>query len=719
MTAVQVLLPMALPEPYDYLTPHRDPLPPGTLVRVPLGKREVDGVVWGPAKGEVADSKLREILYVHDSPPLSEDLMDFIMWMARYVMSPPGLVLRQVLRVPAALLPPKPIMGWLASDQRPARMTAARQRVFECSTQHPPLTTQELAQRAQVSSGVISALAKEGFLTPVPLELAREVQSLHLNRTDLQLTSDQALVAQALSEAVSNKTFSTHLLDGVTGSGKTEVYFEAIDAALHAGKQVLILLPEISLTGQFLDRFAKRFGAQPAVWHSGLSMSERRDFWRGVSRGEIRVLVGARSALFLPWADLGVIIVDEEHDAGFKQEDGLIYNARDMAIVRGRFAQCPVVLASATPSLETVINAQDGRYAHHRLKARIGAAALPKIDIVDMRVMPPERGRWLVAPMVEAIGARLANQEQALVFLNRRGYAPLTLCRQCGHRYACGNCDAWMVEHRFRKELMCHHCGSLAPVPEKCGSCGSVGTLAACGPGIERITEEIVSLFPSARVAVLSSDLRGGAGALRQTLAQIAEGGADIVVGTQIVAKGHHFPKLGFVGVVDADLGLGNGDLRASERTFQLLSQVAGRAGRETVTGAAMLQSYMPDHPVLQALIAGDRDQFLRQEAEARERAGMPPFGRLAAIILSSPHQADVVQAGQLLSRKIPFHDEIHVFGPAPAPIARLRMRYRHRFLIKASRSAPIQAFIRQWLAGIKLPAGSRLAVDIDPYSFM
>lgn len=523
----------------------------------------------------------------------------------------------------------------------------------------------------------------------------------------------------ALKQAVKAGDFATHLLDGVTGSGKTEVYFEAIAEALRGGRQALILLPEISLTAQFLSRFEARFGVAPALWHSGLGPSERRRTWREIAENRVQVLVGARSALFLPWRDLGVIIVDEEHDGGFKQEDGVVYNARDMAVVRARLAQCPVILASATPSLESFVNGREGRYVTHHMAARHGGAALPHIELVDMRTDPPPRGQWMVPPMIEAVGNALARREQALLFLNRRGYAPLTLCRACGHRYACDECDAWMVEHRFKKQLQCHHCGRVEPVPQICTSCGEADKLAACGPGVERVTEEIIGHFPEARVAVLSSDYGGGA-ALREVIDQIAEGEADIIVGTQIVAKGHHFPKLSFVGVVDADLGLGNGDLRAAERTYQLLSQVAGRSGRSTqAEGRAMLQSHMPDHPVLQALAAGDRDGFLEREMAARQVAEMPPYGRLAALIISATDQNEALGFVRLLASRIPAHDTIRVLGPAPAPIARIRNRFRFRFLLKGPKSAPMQAYISQWLSDIKPRGSLRLSVDIDPYRFL
>ncbi len=746
MTAVQILIPLALSQSYDYAVVEGQSVQFGQFVRVPFGKRHLDGVVWGPARGDVAAERLREIAHIYDVPPLAEDVRSFVEWVAAYTMTPIGSVLRLVMRVPYALQPAKTVQAWLATGKRPDRMTPARQRVFAAlagsgqadgsqgetgqvgagqATQSPisetvALTSAQLAQASQTSPSVIKTLAADGFLKAVTLVSVGEPAPLpQAAPSVVTLSPTQQTVAQALSARVDAQEFDVHVLDGVTGSGKTEVYFEAINAALKLNQAALILLPEISLTAQFLDRFAARFGAPPAVWHSALTAKQRRQTWRDVSAGKISVLVGARSALFLPWPNLGVIIVDEEHDGGFKQDEGVIYNARDMAVVRAQHAQCPIILASATPSLESLINAQQGRYHHHRLMARAGNAQLPDIDVIDMRQSPPPKGRWLVPEFVAAIEASLHDGLQSLVFLNRRGYAPLTLCRHCGHRYACPSCDAWLVEHRFRHELMCHHCGFTRPMPNQCDACSAADALVACGPGIERITEEIGELFPQARIAVLSSDLKGGTKQLTETLQKISQGEADIIIGTQIVAKGHHFPRLNFVGVVDADLGLGNGDLRAAERTYQLLLQVSGRAGRAADKGHALLQTHMPDHPVLQALMAGDRDGFLAREAEARAHAGMPPFGRLASLILSASTQNDVLAACQLLSRKIPAVQGVRILGPAPSAILRLRNRYRYRFLVKAERQIAIQEVIRGWLSAADLPRTVRLSIDIDPYNFM
>ncbi|MGB0478094.1 MAG: primosomal protein N' [Parvibaculales bacterium] len=718
MSNVSVLIPLALPGPYDYAVPPDMAVAPGAIVRVPLGQREIYGVVWGDAEGAMPAHKIKAILEVCNVPPLAAELRQFVDWVANYVMAPPGAVLRQVMRVPQAFAPPKPMMIYLAADA-PARMTAARQAVFDALAERGAMAAPELARAAAVSASVVKTLAAGGHLTAHNVPGDKHFPQPDAAHYRVDLSAQQKAIADRLAASVAQQGFTPHLLDGVTGAGKTEVYFEAIAAALETGKRALILLPEIALTGQFLNRFETRFGCSPALWHSGLGAAERRRTWRETAENRVSVLVGARSALFLPWRDLGLIIVDEEHDGGFKQEDGVVYNARDMAVVRARLAACPVILSTATPSLESYVNAREGRYQAHRLTARHGAARLPEIELVDMRVAPPPQGAWLVPQMVAQVGAAIERDEQALLFLNRRGYAPLTLCRACGHRYACPDCDAWMVEHRFRKQLQCHHCGHMEPVPQHCHSCGEADKLTACGPGVERITEEIIGHFPQARTIVLSSDM-GGVAAQREAIQRIGAGEADIIVGTQIIAKGHDFPKLSFVGVVDADLGLGNGDLRAAERTYQLLSQVAGRAGRRAERqGFAMLQSHSPEHPVLQALASGDRDGFFEREIAARQMADMPPFGRLAALIVSATNPQEGLAFVRQLAAKIPPHKEIRVLGPAPAPIARMRNRYRYRFLLKATREAPLQGFIASWLKPFKARGSVRLSVDIDPYNFL
>ncbi|MDE2581673.1 MAG: primosomal protein N', partial [Rhodospirillales bacterium] len=562
-------------------------------------------------------------------------------------------------------------------------------------------------------------LAAAGLLVPVALADAAPFARPDPEHPGPPLSPAQAAAAAALREAVAARAFSVTLLDGVTGSGKTEVYLEAVAAAVRAGRQALVLLPEIALSSQWLERFAARFGVAPAVWHSDLSSRIRRVTWREVAAGRAPVVVGARSALFLPFPDLGLIVADEEHETAFKQEDGIVYHARDMAVVRARFESAPAVLVSATPSLETVANVEAGRYARLTLPHRHGGAVLPAVSAIDLRATPPERGRFLSPPLVAAIGRTLARGEQAMLFLNRRGYAPLTLCRACGHRMACPHCTAWLVEHRARRVLQCHHCGHTVPIPETCPSCSAAHSLTAVGPGVERITEEAAALFPDARRLVMASDTVPGPDAAAAAAHAIAAREVDLIIGTQIVAKGWHFPHLTLVGVVDADLGLGGGDLRAAERTVQLLHQVAGRAGRAEAPGEVLLQTFSPDHPVMAALVAGDLAGFVARESEARRPGFWPPYGRLAALIVSAEDAAVADAVARELGRAAPSGPGLVVLGPAPAPLSVLRGRHRRRLLLKTRREVAVQPVLRDWLARVAVPRGARVDVDVDPVSFL
>lgn len=726
---VAVLLPLPLAGTYDYRVPDGETVRAGDVVEVPLGKRYETGVVWGSGRGDVASSRIKPLIGRKPGaatiPDVSRRLVD---WVSSYTLSAPGAVLRMVISVPDALAPPKAQQGWvlaLSPEQaaEAVRITPARQKVLEIASAGIPLSTTDLAHAAATSVGVVQGLGKAGVLRSVALKTAAkpdcQADGLHPGP---QLSAMQQTAARALVESL-GAGFSTTLLKGVTGSGKTEVYFEAIAAALQRGQQVLVLVPEITLTTQWLERFTARFGAPPSQWHSELTPARRRDTWRAVVEGRAKVVVGARSALFLPYAALGLIIVDEEHEGAFKQEEGVVYHARDMAVVRGQLGQIPVILASATPSLETVLNVEAGRYRKVDLPSRHGGAVLPETHLIDLRKTPPEAGDWgrgwLAPPLVQAIEETIAQGQQAMLFLNRRGYAPLTLCRACGHRFQCPSCTAWLVEHRAQGRLVCHHCGYGSPMPKACPSCGEEGQLTACGPGVERVAEEAQARFPQARIALVASDTMGGPQAVAELLRQIKDHEIDLLIGTQVLAKGLHFPLLTLVGVVDADLGLAGGDLRAAERTFQLLSQVAGRAGRAQQAGRVLLQTYQPDHPVLQAMISSDSELFLQTEAEARRMLGMPPYGRMVALILSGADGAAVESAAYRLAETAPRVPEVEIWGPVAAPLALLRGRYRWRLLLKAPRGIKVQALVREWLARSGVPSSVRVQVDVDPYSFL
>ena len=695
----------------------------GAFVEVPLGPRKVLGVVWGPGEGGYDASKIRSVIRVLDAVPMRDEMKVFLKRAADYTLTPMSAMLRLATRSPGLGDPPsmRRIYRRGTTDE-PDRWTDARRKVVGVLEDYGGLafTLKELADMADVSTSVVKGLVKQGVVAEEESPRDLPFPRLEPGTAKVALTDEQSVASEALSAGVAARTFGATLLKGVTGSGKTEVYLEAVAACIEAGRQALVLLPEIALTSEFLTRVEARFGARPAEWHSGVTMTERRRVWRMVSEGNAQLIVGARSALFLPFQSLGLIVVDEEHDTSYKQEDGVLYNARDMAVLRGSITEAQVVLASATPSLESWANAEAGKYQRLTLTSRFGEAVMPEMRAIDMRAEQLPSNRWISDTLVRAVNARVEKGEQALLFLNRRGYAPVTICRACGHQVGCDHCDARMVEHRFQKRLMCHQCGETKPVPVKCPSCEAEDRMAPVGPGVERLAEEVTALFPEARVALLSSDLFGSSRALKAQIEEIAEGTADIIIGTQIVAKGHNFPLLTLVGVIDADLGLQGSDLRAAERTFQLMRQVAGRAGRAEKPGVALMQSYQPEHPVIRAILSGDEEDFWRAEAGERRAAGVPPYGRMAGIILSSPNVQDVFDVGKALAaRPDPLHRiGAQVYGPAAAPIARVRGRHRVRLLVKADKTAPLQPALAAWVGQIRLPNNLRLSIDIDPQSF-
>ncbi|MGR3291757.1 MAG: primosomal protein N' [Paracoccaceae bacterium] len=718
---VAVLTTQPLDRLLDYIAPEGGCVT-GAFVEVPLGPRKVLGVVWGPGAGDFDIAKVRSVIRVLDAVPMLDNMREFLGRVADYTLTPMPAMLRLATRSPGLGDPPAMRKVYRLGTGVPDRDTAARKRVLAVLNDYGGLafTLRELAETAGVSTSVVKGLVAQGVVAEQASPRDLPYPRLDVDFGGVDLNPDQTAAAIRLRDKVVAVRYGTTLLKGVTGSGKTEVYLEAVAATLRKGRQALVLLPEIALTAEFLARVEARFGARPAEWHSGVTMTERRRCWRMVGEGGADLVVGARSALYLPFRDLGLIVVDEEHDTSYKQEDGVVYSARDMAVLRASINSAQVILASATPSLESWANAEEGKYERLELPTRFGVAELPEMRAIDMRSEMLPGNRWISPTLQKAVEARLVAGEQAMLFLNRRGYAPVTICRACGHQIGCDHCDARMVEHRFLKRLVCHQCGETKPMPQICPSCAAEDRLAPVGPGVERLGEEVTALFPEARVAVLSSDLFGSARALKQQILAIAQGSAVIIIGTQLVAKGHNFPLLTLVGVIDADLGLQGSDLRAAERTFQLMRQVSGRAGRAEKKGVALLQTYQPEHPVIRAILAGKEEEFWRAEAAERKAAGVPPYGRLAGIVLSSPDVQAVFDLGGEMAR----HDAplrkigAKLYGPAPAPIALIRGRHRVRLLVKAEKSAPIQAALSAWVAQFKLPANLRLQIDIDPQNF-
>ncbi|WP_423066010.1 primosomal protein N' [Devosia sp. CN2-171] len=715
---VAVMVSVSVDGPYSYRVPYGMSVERGSIVAVPLVGRLTLGVVWGVPKDNYAHNRLKDIAQIYDVPPLSEELLKTIDWVSKYTLAPPGLVLRSVLRSTEALEPERTILAFRATGAAPDKLTKSREKVLELLMDGEAWAKSAIVGAAGVSASVIEGLEKAGAIErterlPPPVALPPNPDA------DPPVLSGEQAVALAQIRELLVDQFGVALLDGVTGGGKTEVFFEAVADTLRAGRQALVLLPEIALTSTFVQRFTKRFGTRPAEWHSDMTPAQRTRTWRSVLNGDVRVVLGARSALFLPFRELGLIVLDEEHDGAFKQSDGVNYHARDMAVVRAKFAEARVILSSATPSVESRNNANIGRYKHVLLTARFADAGMPDITAIDMREEPPEKGQWIAPQLAREVFATLDRGEQALLFLNRRGYAPLTLCKSCGHQYQCPDCSAWLVEHRFRGVLMCHHCGFTMRTPKVCTECGTDDSLTPIGPGIERVAEEAAARFPGARMVVLSSDM-GSNHELKQRFDEIERGEHDLIIGTQLVAKGHHFEKLTLVGVLDADLGLDRGDPRAAERTFQILTQVTGRAGRANRTGKAFLQTYHPSHPVMQAMVKGDREAFYRHELLAREAGQLPPFGRLAALIVSANEQAVAFAFAKQLLSAAPMADGLKLFGPADAPISMIRGRHRVRLLAQSGKDFDLSGYVRFWLdQGPKVTGNLRVQVDIDPQSFL
>lgn len=715
-----VLLPMPLPEPFDYEIPDDVTVKPGDHVLVPLGQRTASGVVWAVSEETDPKRKLKPIDGLRGGPPLVKGVRDFIDWTARYLVEPPGVVLRHVLRNPAALKPSPVETIYTPTGQQIARMTPARTAILQvASTQ--PASAAELARQAGVSSSVVKGLFEAGALKADEVPVDPPFEDPDPYQDGLQLNDQQEAAARVLRKLVAAGGFQAALIDGVTGSGKTEVYFDAIAELLRreAEAQILVLLPEIALTQAVTARFAERFGAEPVIWHSSLSDKERRRAWREAASGRAKIIAGARSSIFLPLPNLRAIIVDEEHDPTYKQSDALTYSARDLAVARAKLGGALCILASATPSMESMVNAEAGRYHHIRLAGRAGGAVLPDIELLDLRQYPPEKGQWLSQPLIETMRETLQRGEQTLLYLNRRGFAPLVLCKSCGHKMKSPEADTWLVEHRYTGRLVCHVTGFSMPKPRLCPECKAEDSLIGIGPGVERVAEETAQKFPGARIEVFSSDTARSADAVRDLVKRMEDSQIDILVGTQIAAKGHNFPNLTLVGVVDADLGLAGGDLRAGERTYQTLVQAAGRAGRADRPGRAILQTWKPEHEALQALARQDRDAFLNAEKLMRETLGLPPYGRLAALILSAPDPQLVDDTAQAIAKLAPAGEGVQVFGPAEPPLGVVRGRWRRRFLIQGQKNTDMSAYMRAWMARVKAPSSVRIRVDIEPYSFL
>ena len=725
-TVVKVLISNIPNGGYDYRL--IAPADIGTFVSVRVMNRPCVGVVWGIGDSNLPDEKIRDVSVVHDAKLNITDLQ-WIKRMADWTLIPAGMVLRLIINIPDAFLPPRMEALYSFNFDSDTRMTQNRLAVMDAfsSNDNDPMTVSDIQNIAHVSAAVVRTMIKNGTLISAGEQVKTKQYEprIYQDSGDIVLNNEQQNAADVIGRAIDNGGFSVHLLDGITGSGKTQVYFDAAWRAYKKGKSVLLMMPEIALTAQFMSRFESRFGAPPVVWHSNLTAARRRDIWHGVLSGKIKMAVGTRSALFLPWGDLGLIVIDEEHDTSYKQEDMGNYHARDMAILRAKIAGFPVVLASATPAAETIENVNVGKYTRLKLTSRFGGAQMPTITTIDLRENRPtpytandaEQTGFLSAPMCEAISETLATGQQVMLFINRRGFAPIVQCKKCGWTATCPDCSVGMTYHKRVGKLLCHMCGRTAPLTKACPECGT--DVSMRGVGLEKIQEEVNARFPNARTALVSSDIITSRQALERLVHKMENGEIDIVIGTQILAKGHHFPNLTLVGVVDADMGLFGTDFRAAEHTFQQLFQVAGRAGRGSTPGRVLMQTYQPDHPVLTAICSGARDEFMAGDMAGRRAAKMPPYGQLIAIIVEGEREATLMKYCNDLAAAAPTLNGAKIMGPIAAQIYQIRNWYRMRFLVAGGATAALQPAVAHWLGKVKQPANIRVKIDVNPINFM
>ena len=725
-TVVKVLISNIPNGGYDYRL--IAPADIGTFVSVRVMNRPCVGVVWGIGDSNLPDKKIRDVSVVHDAKLNITDLQ-WIKRMADWTLIPAGMVLRLIINIPDAFLPPRMEALYSFNFDSDTRITQNRLAVMDAfsSNDNDPMTVSDIQNIAHVSAAVVRTMIKNGTLISAGEQVKTKQYEprIYQDSGDIVLNNEQQNAADVIGRAIDNGGFSVHLLDGITGSGKTQVYFDAAWRAYKKGKSVLLMMPEIALTAQFMSRFESRFGAPPVVWHSNLTAARRRDIWHGVLSGKIKMVVGTRSALFLPWGDLGLIVIDEEHDTSYKQEDMGNYHARDMAILRAKIAGFPVVLASATPAAETIENVNVGKYTRLKLTSRFGGAQMPTITTIDLRENRPtpytandaEQTGFLSAPMCEAISETLATGQQVMLFINRRGFAPIVQCKKCGWTATCPDCSVGMTYHKRVGKLLCHMCGRTAPLTKACPECGT--DVSMRGVGLEKIQEEVNARFPNARTALVSSDIITSRQALERLVHKMENREIDIVIGTQILAKGHHFPNLTLVGVVDADMGLFGTDFRAAEHTFQQLFQVAGRAGRGSTPGRVLMQTYQPDHPVLTAICSGARDEFMAGDMAGRRAAKMPPYGQLIAIIVEGEREATLMKYCNDLAAAAPTLNGAKIMGPIAAQIYQIRNWYRMRFLVAGGATAALQPAVAHWLGKVKQPANIRVKIDVNPINFM
>ena len=711
---ISVALPFNVASIFHYS--HSHAIEPGTYVRVPLGNKTVTAITWEDVPCDLELSKLKPITACFDLPIMQPSLRRTLEKTALYNCASLGNCLKLALPCPTIDQKKKTIVQYVTSPTigKNVTLTPKRQKILTiCSDDTLPRTRADLIE-AGCSIAVINSLVAAGAL--MKQDVSYDYSRNHKLRPKPPIfTEKQQVALQRIAQEMTTAS-PRIVLDGATGSGKTEIYFQQVEAVLQAGRQALILLPEIALSLQIIKRAAARFGIEPTLWHSSMTPAARQQALLHIIHGGASLIIGARSALFLPYKDLALIVVDEAHDASYKQDDGVMYHGRDMAVLRATQEQIPIILATATPSCETVENINNGRYSCITLERRRTQAELPLIHLVAMQQETLPKHHFVSRTVIDAVKTTLDMGKQSLLFLNRRGYAPLMLCRTCGYHHQCPHCSSWLVYHESRNMMQCHHCGFHDGVPTACPECQATKDhLILCGPGVERVYAEVKQHFSDARIEVLSGDTKG----LAKLMTAMQRGDIDIAIGTQLLAKGHHFPHLETVGIIDADAGLAGSDMRAAEKSYQLLHQLAGRAGREKTRGNVYMQTYQSEHPMMQALQHWDRDTFITTELENRKQALMPPYGRLAALIIEGKDERLAANIASHLHQHKPQYHDVLVLGPAPAPMYKLRNKYRHRFLVRAPKAVDVQRIMLNWKALVRVPNSITVKIDIDPINFM
>ena len=714
---LSVLLPINIDRPFTYSSEEK--LDIGTIVKVSFGKRELYGVVWEADKIEKKPDniKIKSIIEVVGEGKdyiLPKDMVYFIKWISDYYLMPLGLVLKASLKQQFFQKKSRASYVLKINPKHQAKITEKQKIVLEAFKQNKIIDKRSLITKTGISNSIISRMIKNEIL--IEEEAHENITKINLD-TKIELNSDQLKASRVLVKSTKNN--EVVLLDGITGSGKTEVYLSAVNEILHQGDQVLILLPEITLTHDFVHNLKKRYKYQIAEWNSSLTENQRRNIWFGVLNKEIKLIIGARSSLFLPFKKLGLIIVDEEHDQSYKQEDGIIYNARDMAILKSKQLNIACILSTATPSVESYDNVLQNKFQRTSLKNRFHGTQLPSIKFIDMRKADKIKESFLPVELVEDIKANYERGEQSLLFLNRRGYSPLSICSKCGVRVDCPNCDTWLVLHKNNSQYICHKCGHTEDTNKECKSCHSQNTIVPSGRGIERVDEEIARIFPEIKRMIFSSDYLNNPTDILSALEKIKNNEIGLIIGTQLVSKGYNFPNLTYVGVLDGDFGLELSDIRSAERTYQILNQVAGRAGRMKGDSVVKILTHMPEHPIIQSITNNQKEDFYNTELAIRKSAGMPPFSRLASIIISSSDKVLLLDYVRRLDKLKNTPKNIDVFGPIEAPLSKLRKKYRMRFLIRSPKNSHIQFYIERWLKTLKINPKIRVVVDVDPYNFL